>query len=153
MTMQSRSSAGHGAVPLTDSAPQMLHAPGAPRSRGRGQRLRRASSQGPARSLLGPPRRSPGPGSSPGGRPPRRCPAPAVPRRPGPRPAARPPAHLAQRRPRSPRTRAHPRTPRTPRPQEGPALPPVSSQGRARPASALSRRRWPCSGTSYSSTA
>lgn len=34
--MLSWSSAGHGEVPLTNSAPQMLHALRAPRSRGRG---------------------------------------------------------------------------------------------------------------------
>lgn len=76
----------------------------------------------------------PRPGPSPGGRPPRRCPAPAAPRRPGPRPAARPPAHLAQRRPRSPCTGAHPGTPRTPLPQRAQShCSRATSQGRASP--------------------
>lgn len=118
----------HSAHTFSTPAPGAL--PFTPRThgRGRGQRREAPNPQGPARPC--PPR----PGPSPGGRPPRRCPAPAAPRRPGPRPAARPPAHLAQRRPRSPCTGAHPGTPRTPLPQRAQRhCSRATSQGRASP--------------------
>lgn len=86
-----------------------------------------------------------------------------VPRRPGPRPRrppARPPAHLAQRRPRLPRSRAL-RAPRAPRGRrrpssQGPARPDPEPPWQGAPGPACLRvplpgRRWPRSGTSSSS--
>lgn len=134
---------GHAAHTFNTSVPGALSftlAPSAPTAAGGASAARLQTPRAP------PAPRPPRPSSSPGGRPPRRCPAPAAPRRPGPRPAARPPAHLAQRRPRSPRTGAHPGTPRTRLPQRAQRLcSRATSQGRASPgARALGADSPPC---------